>query len=476
MHDAVPRGAAPGRAPTLQFFGAAQTVTGSKYLLETSSSRVLVDCGLFQGLKELRERNWTDAVPDPPSLDAIVITHAHVDHCGHLPRLVAAGFDGPVVATPTTGELAAIVLPDCGHLQEEEAEYANRKGFSKHHPALPLYTEDDAHQAVKLFEDLPFRERRQLTPDVSIRFAPAGHILGSSILHLEIGDVAVTFSGDLGRPSHPLLGPPEPPPASDWLLVESTYGDRRHDDAGADSALAAAIVRTIDRGGSVLIPAFAVDRTEVLLHHLNRLMRGGLLPSNLPVFVDSPMALAALRVYRAAMTRGDLDVRPDALRRGDPFCLPGLREVHDVEGSKALNRPEQPCVIVSASGMLSGGRAVHHLAHLVGDPRNTIVLVGYQAAGTRGRSLLDGATELKLLGRYLRVRSEIVDLPAFSVHADAGELLDWIGSAPRPSAATFVVHGEPAASHALARTIRTQLDRLAVVPRLGERVRLDLAR
>ena len=474
--DAIDRDQHAGRAPTLQFLGAAGTVTGSKFLVETETSRVLVDCGLFQGLKELRERNWVDTVADPASIDAVVITHAHVDHCGHLPRLVAAGFRGPIVATPATAELAAIVLPDCGHLQEEEAEYANRKGYSRHRPALPLYTEDDAWAAVELFSDLPFHEQRTVATDVSVRLSRAGHILGSATVHLEVGGTSVTFSGDLGRPTHPLLAPPEPPPASDWLLVESTYGDRRHDDVGADDTFCAAILRTIERGGSVLVPAFAVDRTEVVLHHLARLTAAGRLPTDLPVHVDSPMALAALRAYRSAIARRDPDLRGDICTGTDPFRLAGLREVHDVEGSKALNHPDQPGVIVSASGMLSGGRVVHHLAHLAGDPRNTIVLAGYQAVGTRGRSLLEGATELKLLGRYVRVRSEVVDLPVFSVHADAGELLDWVAAAPSPPATTYVVHGEPVAAAALARSIGDRLDATAVVPRQGERVRLDLMR
>jgi metallo-beta-lactamase family protein len=466
------------RAPTLQFLGGVGTVTGSKFLITTDRARVLVDCGLFQGLRGLRERNWNVAVADPSSIDAVVLTHAHVDHCGYLPRLVAEGFHGPVYATATTSALAGIVLPDCGHLQEEEAEYANRKGFSRHDPALPLYTEDDAWRAVDLLRPIPFDEQWSIAEGVSVRLARAGHILGSATVRVQLSDdgPSVGFSGDLGRPSHPLLVAPDPAPSVDTLLVESTYGNRRHDDARAPDRLADVVTTTIERGGSVLIPAFAVDRTEVLLHHLAELAKDGRLPAGVPIFVDSPMALSALRVYRDAIRRGDADVAPLSAGRGDPFDLPGLHEVPDVEGSKALNRPTTPSIVISASGMASGGRVVHHLAHLLPDRRNTVVLVGYQAEGTRGRQLVDGAGELKMLGRYVRVRATIVDIPAFSVHADASELLAWVASAPREPATVFVVHGEPAAAATLALSIGATMECPAVVPRLGERVRLDRQR
>ena len=463
------------RAPSLQFVGGVGSVTGSKFLITTARARVLVDCGLYQGLRELRARNWHVAVADPPSIDAVVLTHAHVDHCGYLPRLVAEGFHGPVYATATTSALARIVLPDCGHLYEEEAEYANRKGFSRHDPVLPLYTEDDAWRAVELLRPIAFREERMIADGVSVRLSRAGHILGSATVRMQLGGdgPAVGFSGDLGRPTHPLLVAPDPPPSVDTLLVESTYGNRRHDDAGAPDRLADVVTTTIERGGSVLIPAFAVDRTEVLLHHLAQLARGGRLPAGVPIFVDSPMALSALRVYREALRRGDPDIRPIPAGRADPFEVPGLHEVPDVEGSKALNDPRTPSIIISASGMASGGRVVHHLAHLLPDSRNTVILVGYQAEGTRGRLLMDGAGELKMLGRYVRVRATVVDIPAFSVHADASELLAWVGSAPREPGNVFVVHGEPAAADSLASSIAATVQCPAVVPRLGERVRLD---
>ncbi len=460
---------------TLQFLGAAGTVTGSKFLISSGDTRVLVDCGLYQGMRELRERNWQDLPLSAGSLDAVVLTHAHLDHSGYLPRLVAQGFNGPVYATSGTAELARIVLPDCGHLNEEEAEYANRKGYSRHDPALPLYTEEDAWNASGLLKPVDFGAEIEIAPDVNLRLSRAGHILGAASVELQLGTggPVVVISGDLGRAQHPLLVAPDPPAAADVLLVESTYGDRRHDDANSLDALAGAIAQTVGRGGSVLIPAFAVDRTEVILHHLSVLSRTQRLPAEIPIYVDSPMALSALGVYREAIARGDSDIRPESRHGCDPFTLANLHEVRDVEGSKALNHPTTPSIVISAAGMASGGRVVHHLAHWLPDHRHTVVLVGYQAVGTRGRQLADGATELKMMGKYIRVRARIIDLPMFSVHADAPELLDWVARAGKPPETVYVVHGEPAASTALARAITTTLDWTAVVPRFGERIRLD---
>jgi metallo-beta-lactamase family protein len=370
--------------------------------------------------------------------------------------------------------LAGIVLPDCGHLNEEEAEYANRKGFSRHDPASPLYTEDDAWQAITHLRPIDYATKIEVAPDVNLRFSRAGHILGAASVEIQLGEAgrSVVMSGDLGRSQHPLLVPPDPAPSSDCLLVESTYGDRRHDDEGSLDRLAAAIVATVDRGGSVLIPAFAVDRTEVLLHHLSRLTRSGRLPVGVPIYVDSPMALSALEVYRDAIVRGDCDIRPDLHGRSDFFELQDLHEVRDVEASKALNHPSRPSIVISAAGMATGGRVVHHLAHWLPDPRNSVILVGFQAVGTRGRQLVDGATELKMMGKYVRVRAQVVNLPMFSVHADSSELLEWVGGASPPPETVYVVHGEPRASAALAEAIRTSLDLAAVVPSFGERVRI----
>ena len=459
---------------TLQFLGGTGTVTGSKFLINSGPTRILVDCGLYQGVRALRERNWEGLPFDLATLDAVVLTHAHLDHSGYLPRLVAEGFDGPVYATPGTIELTRIVLPDCGHLNEEEAEYANRKGFSRHDPARPLYTEDDAWEALGHLRPVEYGTKIEVAPDMHLRFSRAGHILGAASVEIQLGldGPAVVVSGDLGRSQHPLLVPPDPPPFGDCLLVESTYGNRHHDDAGSLDKLAGAIVATVDRGGSVLIPAFAVDRTEVLLHHLSNLSRSGRIPTGLPIFVDSPMALSALDVYREAIARGDCDIRPELRGRPDYFDLDDLHEVRDVEGSKALNNPTRPSIVVSAAGMASGGRVVHHLAHWLPDPSNSVILVGYQAVGTRGRQLVDGATELKMMGKYVRVRAQIVNLPMFSVHADATELVEWVGSANPLPETVYVVHGEPEASAALAAGLRASLDMTVVVPSFGERVRV----
>ena len=459
-------------APVLTFLGGTGTVTGSKFLVDTPTSRVLVDCGLYQGIKELRARNWAAFPVDPESIDAVVLTHAHIDHSGHLPALVQQGFRGPIFASANTAALAGIVLPDSGHLQEEEAAYANRRGFSKHKPALPLYTEVDARRCLEQFRTVPFAETVEVADGVTARLSPAGHILGSSIVSLDLDGRdprQLAFSGDLGRARHPLLLPPSALGEVDAVLVESTYGDRTHDDAGARDLFAGAIRRTADRGGVVVIPAFAVDRTEVLLMHLKELREAGAIP-DIPVYVDSPMALAALDVYQRAIDRADPEIRPDVRAGGDPFAREFVREMHDVEESMELDQLTAPAIIVSASGMATGGRVLHHLHRYLPDHRATVVLVGFQAEQTRGRQLADGARQIKLLGSYLTVRAEIVDLPAFSVHADRDELLGWLATDTAPPAAAYVIHGEPNSSEHLRAAIERQLGWNAVVPSYGERV------
>jgi len=392
--------ATPGRhAPVLTFLGGAGTVTGSKFLVDTAAARLLLDCGLFQGAKQLRLRNWAPFPVDASSVDAVVLTHAHLDHTGYLPALVRAGFRGRVYATPYTAALTRIVLEDSARLQEEEADFANRAGYSKHRPALPLYTTDDARRAISRLDTVAFGTTVELGDGVSASLQPAGHILGSASILLTVGDGERLFvSGDVGRPDHPLLRPPRPFPDADTALVESTYGNRVHEPGPqALERLGDIITRTARRGGVVVIPAFAVDRTEVILHTVQRLAAEGRIPE-LPIHVDSPMALAVLRVYREAIASGDAELRA-GLADEDPFATRELHEHRSTDEYKAINRIMYPSIIISSSGMASGGRVLHHLAQRLPDERNAVVLVGFQAEGTRGRTLADGARAVKLFGR-----------------------------------------------------------------------------
>jgi metallo-beta-lactamase family protein len=458
-------------SPVLTFLGATGAVTGSKFLVDTSDSRTLVDAGLFQGPPELRRRNWESFPVPASSLDAVTVSHAHLDHCGHLPRLVREGFSGPIYCTAETAELVGIVLRDSAHLQEEDAQHANVGGYSKHHPALPLYDGEDVERTLPLLRPVGFGVTTQVAAGARVTLHPAGHILGSATVLVETDDRRTLFSGDLGRPTHPLLQPPYPPPAAHTVVVESTYGGRTHEPARPD-ALGEAIRRAAHRGGSVLIPAFAVDRTELVILAIHRLMEEGRIP-RLPVFVDSPMAVAALNVYRRALRAPSPQLRPDLEEMRAALDAIEVHGVGDVAGSMRLNRPAMPSIVISASGMATGGRVIHHLAHQLPDPRNVVVLTGYQAVGTRGRQLQEGARQVKIHGRYVPVRADIVDVPDFSVHADSGEVCAWLASAPEQPETVYVVHGEPASSEALAARIRDELGWSAVVPKPGERVRLD---
>lgn len=464
-----------GLAPTLHFLGSARTVTGSRFLLDTAKARVLVDCGLFQGLKDLRLRNWEPFPVEPRSLHAVLLTHAHLDHSGYLPALVRGGFEGPVYCTRNTAALCGVLLPDSARIQEEDAAYANRKGFSKHAPALPLYTEEDAQKALRKLRTVEFDAPVDVAPGLRAIFRHAGHILGAASIYVELedhSDDGLVFSGDLGRPAHPILIAPAPPDAAGTVLVESTYGDREHDEETSVDRFADAIVRTAERRGAVVIPAFAVDRTEVVLLGIKRLVAAGRIP-DLPVYMDSPMALSALRVYERAIEEGDPEIRAELHGAPDPFDPGGLVEAREIAESKAIHDAALPAIIISASGNATGGRVLHHLARRLPDPKNSVVLVGYQPAGTRGRSLRDGARAVKLLGRYVPVRAEIVDAAGFSVHADRSELVDWVASAKAPPREVFVVHGEPEASFGLAGAIGEKLGWAAIVPKPGERVRVD---
>ncbi len=450
----------------VRFLGATRTVTGSRFLIE-GSARILVDCGMYQGEREIRRRNWAPFPTPASGIDAVVLSHAHLDHCGWLPRLVREGFAGPVLCSPWTARVAPIVLRDAAHLQEEDAHHATTHGYSRHDPPLPLFVNADAEQAISQLRPIETGREHPLG-DALIVLRRAGHILGSATVEVRLPDGAIAFSGDLGRPDHPMLREPEPPPAVDALVVESTYGDRVHPPRRPED-LAAPIRRAFARGGTVLVPAFAIDRTPLLLMALRALMRSGELPT-VPVYVDSPMALAALDVYRAALAAHAPELRPEiGADGGDPFDPGDLRLAQTVDESKRLNQPQRPCIIISAAGMATGGRVVHHLAHLAPDHRNVILLPGFQVPGTRGHALLHGATELKMFGGYVPVRAEVVAIEGFSAHADADDLLAWLGRGAEPRAC-YVVHGEEAPARALAARITKELGWCAVVPRHDERV------
>ena len=457
--------------PALTFLGGARAVTGSKFLVETRSARILLDCGLFQGARELRRRNWEPFPLPAREIDAVILTHAHLDHCGYLPALARQGFAGQVFATGYTAELAEIVLRDSARLLAEEAEHANSYGWSKHHPALPLYTEDDVDRAVRLITPVDPGQVTVIAPEAALTLHHAGHILGSTWARLELTDghrsCTLASSGDLGRPAHLLLRPPDPFTGADVLLVESTYGNRAHSDAR--QVFADTITRTLKRGGSVVIPAFAVDRTEVILRTLRELRQAGQIPPS-PVLIDSPMALAALGVYAKAIAARSSELRPEIIAGGSEALDPGqMEELRTTAESMTANRPVRPSLVVSASGMATGGRVLHHLRYLLPDPRNTVLIAGFAAEGTRARDLAEGARTIKIYGEYVPVRAEIIQTDAFSAHADADEILSWLAGAPEP-AATYVVHGEASAAAALRGRLDRELGWTAVVPALGERV------
>ena len=454
----------------LAFHGGAGTVTGSRHLLDANGRRILVDCGLFQGLKELRLLNWRKPPFDAGSVDHLMLTHAHIDHSGALPRLVSDGYRGPIHCTQATRDLAEILLLDSAQIQEQDAAYANRKGFSKHKPALPLYTSADAKRALELFQVQEWNEWLELGSGVRGRFTNAGHILGSGFVELEVDRRGAAsrfvFSGDVGRYDAPLHLDPLAPPACDALIVESTYGNRTHEHDPLDEQICRPFARTLERGGVILIPSFAVGRAQQVTLILRELMNDGQLPE-VPIHIDSPMAVDATRIYSRHLDEHHLDA--ELLEDGRNRLFPrNVQLVRSVEDSKELNDLDGPRIIISSSGMLSGGRILHHLRRRLPRRENLVVLVGYQAAGTRGRRLLEGERTLRIHGRDVPVRARFMSLSGLSAHADRDELLRWIRSAPALPRAVFVVHGEPEAAQAFAWRLDRDLALEAHVPDLDE--------
>jgi metallo-beta-lactamase family protein len=444
--------------PTVQFLGGAGTVTGSKYLVRAGGRQVLLDCGLFQGLKSLRLRNWAEPPFQPSKVDAVVLSHAHVDHTGYLPLLAHHGFRGPVYCTPATADLLGVLLPDCARLQEEDAAHANRHGYSKHRPALPLYTSADAEAALRLVRRRPFGRPFQVCEGFTALNRRAGHILGAASVELRIGaddPLWLVFSGDLGRWNRPILRDPEPVPRADVLLVESTYGDRLHPPDPLPE-LARVVNEAAARGGALLVPAFAVDRTQELIWTLRRLEDEGRIPV-LPVYEDSPMAIEVTELYGRHPDEHDVETRALTDEGKNPLKTRKLRAVRTPRESKALNAVQGPMIVIAGSGMATGGRILHHLARRLSDPRTTVLLVGYQAEGTRGRALQDGATSLRLHGRDVPVAARVEVVQGLSAHGDRKDILRWLSGFKRPPARTYVVHGEPAAAEGLAQAVRAEL-------------------
>lgn len=444
----------------IQFLGGAGTVTGSKYLITFAGRSIMVDCGMYQGLKELRLRNWEPFPVDPSRIEAILLTHAHLDHSGYLPLLAKNGFRGPIFATPATRDLARILLMDSAYLQEEEAKFANHQGYSKHHPAKPLYERADAERAMNQFVVADLGRQLESGP-FRFEFFAVGHLLGASGIRLEARDRSVIFSGDLGRKYDPVMPAPTVPAGANALVIESTYGNRLHDDKDAGEELGRIVSETIARGGTVLIPSFAVGRAQLLLYHLSRLKKAGQIP-DVPIFLNSPMANAVNAIFRRYAYEHRLG------QDGVAEIFQAIRIVTTPEESRALNDDPNPKIILSASGMATGGRVLHHLKRLLPDPKNTVLFAGFQAAGTRGEALIHGKREIKIHGEMWKVRANICNMESLSAHADSAELIGWAAKLAPPPTRIFVVHGEPAAAQALAEALKSQMGSAASVPAFND--------
>ena len=452
----------------IHFLGAAGSVTGSRFLLESEGYRLLIDCGLFQGLKELRLRNWEPLPIDPKTIDAVALTHAHIDHTGYLPRLVRDGFKGNVYVTRATGDLLTIMLPDSARIQEEDADYANRKNISKHHPALPLYTEADAKAAIKLMYGITYEKPIKLSKNITLRYTQAGHILGSGCIQATVTEsgkapVTILFSGDLGRYNEPILNDPAPVHETDYLLVESTYGDRVHAEHDPKERLAEIINETVARGGKIIIPAFAIGRTQLLIYYIRELEEEKRIPI-LPVIVDSPMGAEATKFYARHTEEHDQAMKQAGTEHKNALATTNFRLVHARQESKGINSIKESAIIISASGMATGGRIMHHLLHNLPDARSTVILVGYQAEGTRGRRMQNGEKTLRLLGENVPVNAQIETIGSLSAHADSGEILRWLSEFKHPPRKTFIVHGEPEGAQGLQKLIQGKLDWNCEIP------------
>lgn len=447
----------------ISFWGAAGTVTGSRFLVETDNSRVLVDCGQFQGGKPLRRRNWEPFPVDPASIDAVVLTHAHIDHSGYLPALVRDGFSGPIWTTRATADLCELLLRDSAMLQEEEAFYANKHRTSRHDPALALFTIEDAEQALQLFQTRMFDHEFPVGEDLSAIFGRVGHILGAGSLRLSDGSHSVLFSGDVGRANDPVMRPPEPPRSADLIVIESTYGDRLHDRVDPFEEIAEIARTTLDRRGVLLIPTFAVGRSQMILHILAELRRDERIP-NVPIYLNSPMAIDATELmlrYHSEHTLTD-----DECQR---ICH-GVYFTRTVDESKELSTASGPMIILSASGMATGGRVLHHLRQVLPQPENTVLFVGHQAEGTRGHALINGAPSVRIYGDEVNVIAEIRHIDSLSAHADADELISWLSSVPQPPARVAIVHGEPVAAQALQQRVTSDLQWPSFIAEHGQTI------